>query len=162
AVHEVGRVPGLCAGKADKASRDTAGARGERGIHGHATDTGRVHDRKGRARIKAVPAKPQDQTTDDGDREIMRQHRATTVALECATQAGTKADCACQGDPATDRVNDRRASEVVEVHAQAGEEVTFGAHGVEETVWTPDPVPEDRIDEAGDANRVDHVADEPG
>ena len=106
-----------------------------------------------RAGVEAVPAEPQDQTADDGDREIVRQHRAAAVALELATQPRPKQMRAGDGDPAADRVHDGRAGEVVEVHAEARQEVAFAAHRGEEAVRTPAPVAEDRIDEAGDADR---------
>ena len=52
---------------------------------------------------------------------------------------------------AADRVDDGRAREVAERRRHRGEE----------SVRTPGPVADDRIDEPGDADRVEDVADEP-
>ena len=59
------------------------------------------------------------------DGEIVRQHRAAAVTLELATEPRPKHDGAGDGDPAADRVHDGRTREVVEVHSEARQEVTF-------------------------------------
>ena len=84
----------------------TAGARGERGVHRHATDAGVIHDRERRAGVEAVPAEPEDQAADDGDGEIVRKHRPAAVTLELATQPGPKHDGAGDRNPSADRVHD--------------------------------------------------------
>ena len=59
-------------------------------------------------------------------------------------------------------MHDRRSGKVVEALPEAGKEVARGAHRGEEAIWAPRPVADDRIDEAGNAERVDQVADESG
>src|SRR5262249_31398666 len=50
----------------------------------------------------------------------------------------------------------------MEALAERREEVAGCAHQSEEAVRTPSPVTDDRVDEAGNADRVDKVADEAG
>jgi hypothetical protein len=58
-------------------------------------------------------------------------------------------------------MHNRGAGEVVEVHSEARQEVAFRAHRGEEAIGTPAPVAKDRIDDAGDAEGIEHVAHEP-
>ena len=92
----------------------------------------------------------------------MRQHRRAAVTLESAPQPRPEHDRARERHEAADAVDDRRAGEVVEAHAERREVVAVAAHGREPAVRTPRPVAEDRVDEARDADAVDQVADETG
>ena len=102
------------------------------------------------------------QSAADGDRQIVRQHRSAAVALEFAAEARPKNDRAGQGDESADGVYDRGTGEIMEAHAQRREEVAGAAHGRQPAVRTPGPVSDDRIDETGDADAVEQVADETG
>ena len=59
-----------------------AGAGGERGIGGHATDAGVVHQRQRRRGVEPAPAEPEDQAADDGNRIVAA--RAAAITLELA------------------------------------------------------------------------------
>src|SRR6185369_10966786 len=83
-------------------------------------------------------------------------------ALEAPAEAWAERDGPGERHHAADRVDDRRAGEVVEARADARKEVAFAAHGGEEAVRAPRPVADDRIDEARNAKAVDQVADEAG
>ena len=109
-----------------------------------------VQRRQRAARVEAVPAEPQDQAADRAEDDVVRQHRAAAVALEDAAEARTEGDGAGQRDRAADGVHDGRAGEVVERHAIDRQPA----------VRTPGPVADDRVDEAGDADAVEDVADE--
>ncbi len=61
-----------------------------------------IHDGKRRAWIEAVPAKPENQSTDDGNRKIVWNHRPAAIALERAAQSRSKHDIACNRDPSAD------------------------------------------------------------
>ena len=88
-----------------------------------------VHRGERRTGIETVPAEPEEQTAANGNCQIVRKHGAAAVALEFAANSRPKHDAARQGDPPADRVNDRRTSEVVEVHVNAaGQEVGVGGY----------------------------------
>ena len=120
-----------------------------------------VHRRERRARVEPVPAEPQDHTADGRDREVVRGQGTPTVPLELATEPRAQDDGACERDEATDGVHHGRAREVAE-HGPAREAIEeAGCHVAEPAARTPHPVTEDRVDEAGDADRVEQVALEP-
>src|SRR5581483_10145080 len=114
------------------------------------------------AGVEAVPAEPEEEPADRRDGQIVRQHGAAAVALEPPAEARAERDRAREGDEAADRVHDGRAREVVEARPEPGEEVAVASHRREESVRAPRPVADDRVDEAGDADAVDQVADEAG
>ena len=87
----------------------------------------------------------------DGDGQVVGGRHAAAVALELAAEAGPEGDGADEGDRAADRVHDGRSREVTERHARGGEPA----------VRAPDPVPDDRVDEARHADGVQEVALEP-
>ena len=83
---------------------------------------------------------------------------AAAVPLELAPEARAERDGAGQGDDAADGVHDGRAGEVTE-HDAVGHDAVEPAHGVAEpAARTPDPVAEDRVDEARHAGAVEDVA----
>ena len=92
----------------------------------------------------------------------MRQHRSAAVALEPAAQPRAEHDRARQRDEAADRVHHRRTREIVEARAHPRQEVSGAAHRGQEAIRTPGPVADDRIDEAGDREAVEQIADETG
>ena len=81
----------------------------------------------------------------------MRQHGAAAVALEDAAEPRTERNGAGQRDRAADGVHDGGAGEVAERER---------LHDRQPAVRSPGPVADDRIDEAGDADAVEDVADE--
>src|ERR1700683_3353041 len=102
-------------------------------------------------RIKPAPPEPEDQPAGGADDQVVRLHRSAAVALEDASEPRSKRDCARQRDDSSDRVDDGGSREVVEVNR-----IQIG----QPSVRTPCPVSDDRIDEAGDADAIEQVADE--
>ena len=95
---------------------------------------------------------------DGGDVQVVRRQWAAAVALELAAEAWAEGDGAGEGDHAADGVHDGRAGEVTEDDA-VGHEAVEPAHGVAEpAARTPDPVAEDRVDEARHREAVEDVA----
>src|SRR5690348_13291979 len=92
----------------------------------------------------------------------MREHGSTAIALELASQPGTKNNRASQGDESSNGVNNRGTGEVMETCAQAGKEVSGAAHSRQPSVRAPSPVTDDRVNETGDADAVKKVAHEAG
>jgi hypothetical protein len=82
----------------------------------------------------------------------MSCRRAAPPSRAELTEAGAEDDGAGEGDHAADGVDDRRAGEVTERHRHRGQPATR----------TPDPVAEDRVDEAAHADAVEQVALEAG
>src|SRR6185312_9939611 len=118
-----------------------------------AADAGGVHGRQRAARVEPVPPEPEDDAADRRDGQVVAGHGAATVTLELATDARAQDDGAAQRDHAADRVDDRRAGEVVERR---------WVDGVQPAVGSPGPVADDRVDEAADAEAVQQVAREAG
>src|SRR5439155_2776062 len=59
-------------------------------------------------------------------------------------------------------MNYRRSGEVMEAHAERWEHVTRAAHGRQPAIRSPSPVTDDRIDETGNADTIQKIADESG
>ena len=135
-------------------------ARGERRVGGDATDALEVHRRERAAGIEAVPAEPEDQATYRGDHQIVRQHRGAAIALEPAAEARAQRDGSGESDEAADGMDDRRSGKVMKAGAHPRQEVAVAAHRREEAVRPPGPVADDGVDEAGDGDAVEQVADE--
>ena len=155
-------VPLLRAGVDEEHRDQAAGAGRQRGVGGDPADALEVHGRQRRAGVEAVPAEPQDDAADGGDGQVVRRRRAAAVALELAAEARSEGDGAGEGDDAADGVHDGRAGEVTEDGA-VGDDAVEPAHGVAEpAARAPDPVAEDRVDEAGHADAVEDVALEAG
>src|SRR5579859_4638233 len=53
-------------------------------------------------------------------------------------------------------------SEVMKALSQRGKEVAGGAHGGEETIRAPGPVTDDGVDESGNGDAIQKIADEAG
>src|SRR5205807_2974251 len=92
-------------------------------------------------------AEPQDHAADGADREVVRRQRTAAVPLEHSPDAGPEGDGAAQGDEPADGVHDSRAREVTE-HGAAGPAVEPAHRVAQPATRTPDPVAEDRVDEA--------------
>ena len=158
AVDAHAQVP-LLRARIDPEHRDQAArARGERRVGGDPADALEVERRERRARVEPVPAEPQDHTADGRDRQVVRGEGSPTVPLEPAAEPRAQDDRACERDEPTDGVHHGRAREVAE-HGPAREAVEeAGCHVAEPAARTPHPVTEDRVDEPGDADRVEQVA----
>src|SRR5262249_40210135 len=91
-----------------------------------------------------------DDATDAGVGHVVTSRHGASVTLELASEAWPEGDGTGEGDHAADGVDDGGAGEVAERRGHRGEP---GAPA-------PDPVADDRVDEARDADRVDQVADE--
>ena len=89
----------------------------------------------------------------------MRQHGTTAVALELPAEPRTQYDRSGQRNESADRVDDGRSGKVVETCPQAGKEVALTAHHREEAIRSPRPVAYDWIDETGDGDAVEQIAD---
>ena len=131
--------------------RQAGRARGQRGVERHAADALRVERRQRAAGIEAVPAEPQNQPAHGAQDDVVRQRRAAAVAPEDAAEARTERNRADERNRAADAVHDRRAREVAERRRR---------HRRQPAVRAPAPVADDRVDEAGDADAVENVADE--
>ncbi len=137
-------------------------AGGEGGVGGDAADADEVHGRECAAGIEAVPAEPEDQSAADGDGEIVRQHGSAAIALECAAEPWTENDGAGQGNESADGMYDSGTGEIMEANSERWEKVAGAAHVGKPAVRAPGPVSDDGVDETGDANAVEKVADESG
>ena len=82
--------------------------------------------------------------------------------LNFASEPWAENDGAGQRNESADGMNDRRAGEIMEAHAQRWEEVSGAAHRGQPAIRSPSPVSDDRIDETGDADAVEKIADESG
>ena len=162
AVHREAHVPGLRLRKGVEHRGEPGGAGRERRVGGDAADALEVHRRQRAARVEPVPAEPQDEAADGRDRQVVRHHGAAAVALELPAEARAEHDRAGQRDESADAVHHRGTGEIVEAHAERREEVAVAAHRRQPAVRPPGPVPDDRVDEARDAEAVDQVADEAG
>ena len=80
--------------------------------------------------------------------------------LNLRPSRGPENDGAGQSDESADGVNDRGAGEIMEAHSQRREDVARAAHVRQPAIRAPCPVSDDRVDEAGDADAVEKVADE--
>src|SRR4029077_2275311 len=89
-------------------------------------------------------------------------HGSAAITLECSAEPRSENDGASQGDKSADGVDDRGAREIVEAHSRCGPEMTLTAHVRKPTVRPPCPVADDRINETGNADAVEEVADETG
>src|SRR5436305_14522860 len=90
----------------------------------------------------------------------MRQHRSTAVALELATQPRPKDDRAGQRDETADRVNHRGSRKIVKTCSNPGKEIAGATHGCKESVRSPGPVPNDRVNEPRDGKAIYQVSPE--
>ena len=82
------------------------------------------------------------------DGHVVAGQQAAAVALELAAEAGAEGDGTGEGDHAADGVHHGRAGEVTE-HDAVRHDAVEPAHGVAEpAARAPDPVAEDRVDEA--------------
>ena len=100
--------------------------------------------------LNLIPTEPQDKSARRANDQIVRLHRLTAVASEDASQSGSQRDRACKRDCAANRMHHGGARKIVE-----GDRRHIG----EPTSRSPRPMPDDRIDEAGDANAVKQGAD---
>src|SRR3989442_14690909 len=91
---------------------------------------------------------------------MVRHNWPAAAALEPAAKPGTEDDCTRKGDKTADRVNNRGTGEVVEAGPDPRQEVARAAHGRQESVRTPSPVTNNRIDETGDGNAIEQIANE--
>ena len=96
------------------------------------------------------------------DRQIVRQHRSAAVALEPAAQPRPEDDRARQRDEAADGVNHGGTGEIMEAGSQPRQEIAGAAHGRQKAIRPPGPVPDDRVDETGNRDAVQQIADEAG
>ena len=87
----------------------------------------------------------------------MWQHGPAAVALKAATQARTEDDGARQSHHTSNRVDHGGTSEIVEARSHPRQEIARAAHGGEESIRPPGPVPDDRVDEARDGETVNQV-----
>ena len=95
--------------------RQTSGRGGERGVGRHTADARGVDGRQRAAGVEAVPAEPQDDATDGGDRQVVTRWQAASVSLELAAESRPEDDRAGEGDHAAHRVHDGRAGEVAQI-----------------------------------------------
>ena len=88
------------------------------------------------------------------DVQVVGRHRAAAVTLELAAEARSEGDGTGEGDDAADGVHDGRAGEVTEDDA-VRRRVPWNQpmRVAEPAARTPDPVAEDRVDEARHARR---------
>src|SRR5436305_4955823 len=148
--------------RVDEADRREAGGAGsQRRVHRDPPDPAEVHGREGRAGVEPVPAEPQDHAAEGADGEVVGREWTAAVPLERSAQAGPESDAAGQGDDSADGVHHGGAGEVTE--NRAAHEILEDAHGVAQpAARTPDPMAEDRVQEAGDGGAVEDVALESG
>ena len=89
----------------------------------------------------------------------MSRHWSAAVTLEPAAEARSECDGTGEGDHAADGVHDGRAGEVTEERAARAERLEQEAGAVlQPAARSPDPVAEDRVDEAGNGDAVEDVA----
>src|SRR5207253_1932051 len=119
-----------------------------------------------RLRVPQIPAKPWTATAPIGSSIRQCSRRSTpsgttmpaTAPMEAPPEAGPEGDGAEEGDEPADRVDDRGAGEVTE-HGAVGERVEeLRRHVAEPAARPPDPVTEDRVDEARHGHRIVDVA----
>src|SRR5262249_19138260 len=111
------------------------------------------------ARIETIPTKPKNQAADCGNRQIVREHRSTAIAFELSSQPRSEHNGPCKSDGPADRVHDGRTSKVVEAGSQVRQKAPSPApigrsHRCQETIGSPGPVADDRINEARDTEAV--------
>src|SRR5207249_8517240 len=125
----------------------------KRGVRSDASDAVEVHRRQRRAGIEPVPAEPQDDCADRADREVVWRQGTAAVPLEHPSQTGAERYRTGERDESADRVYHRRSGEVAEdgTVREAVEELR--RHVAQPAAWSPGPVAEDRVDEAGHRRR---------
>src|SRR5262249_55964796 len=101
-------------------------------------------------RIEPVPAEPQNQAADRTQDDVVWKRRTAAVLAEHAAETRTERDGAHERNRTADAVYDSRTREIAERRV----------HNREPPVRSPAPVTDDRIDETGDADAVENVADE--
>mmetsp|Transcript_75966 Transcript_75966/g.216769 ORF Transcript_75966/g.216769 Transcript_75966/m.216769 type:complete len:403 (+) Transcript_75966:174-1382(+) len=155
--------------RADEEGGDGARAGGEGGgDHGLGGDEAVVHDVEGRDAVETVPAHPENECAEGlEDRAVLRgvvrregEERAAGHRLASLTRLEeSRAD---EGGDAAGHVHDARASEVDD--AAAEEErvrvVVDALPGRGPALGVPAPAHDDRVDEAGEADRVGDVGGE--
>mmetsp|Transcript_4841 Transcript_4841/g.10574 ORF Transcript_4841/g.10574 Transcript_4841/m.10574 type:complete len:386 (-) Transcript_4841:204-1361(-) len=155
--------------RADEKGCDGAGAGGDGGgDHGLGGDEAVVDDVEGRDAVETVPAHPEDEGAEGlEDRAVLRgvvrregEERAAGHRLASLTRLEeSRAD---EGGDAAGHVHDARAGEVD--HAAAHEErvlvVVDALPGRGPAGGVPAPAHDDRVDEAGEADRVGDVGGE--
>ena len=129
-----------------------SGAGGE--VRGHRDAADRA-DAGGVARgVEAEPADPEEEDAERAEDEAVARDRVRLAVMTVLADARAEHHRAREGQPAADRVDDRRTGEVVEAQ---GLDPTDGFRTVQ---TAPHPVARHRVDERGDERRVDQVAAE--
>mmetsp|Transcript_6906 Transcript_6906/g.19717 ORF Transcript_6906/g.19717 Transcript_6906/m.19717 type:complete len:358 (+) Transcript_6906:986-2059(+) len=141
---------------------DAAHGGGEGGAHGGARHDGAVPgggDAEGGARVEAVPAHPEDESTDDLERSRLARDRHHLAALVEPPRPRPNHKRAAERRHAARHVDHARAREI-DAAASPGFVLIPGEATREEATITPHPVHDDGVDEARDDGRVDEVGDE--
>src|SRR6185437_5754027 len=143
-----------------KHSREACSASSEGSVGSYTTNAFEIHRGKCASRIETIPAEPEQQAAASGNGEVVRHHGTAAVALELASQSRSENDRSGKSDETADRMNHGRAGEVVKTLSQSGKEVAGRSHGGKESIRTPGPVADDWVNEAGNGNAIEKVADE--
>eukprot|EP00302_Diacronema_sp_CCMP2436_P024559 CAMPEP_0179922360 /NCGR_PEP_ID=MMETSP0983-20121128/5611_1 /TAXON_ID=483367 /ORGANISM="non described non described, Strain CCMP 2436" /LENGTH=524 /DNA_ID=CAMNT_0021825729 /DNA_START=24 /DNA_END=1598 /DNA_ORIENTATION=- len=137
---------------------ERAGGRGEGGGHAHAREVARVlrgEDGERGAAVEAIPAEPEDEGSEHLQHGRVAGHRLHAARLVEAANAGSEEVGREEGGHAAGHVHDARAGEVDHPAEQA-----VCVEGREEARAVPHEVDDDRVDEGGERDRVDHVPSE--